>query len=51
MRILGLIFHFGRTKKTKRKTIKDFQNDLFILQGRDQFKKLLKLGQMPVAFL
>lgn len=40
----------GAQKKT-RKTIKEYQQEVFVQQSRDQIKKLLKLGQMPVTFL
>jgi len=51
MKFLASIFGLKKVKRFQRKTIKEYQNDLLLLQGRDQFKKLLKLGQMPVAFL
>ncbi|HEX8965312.1 MAG TPA: hypothetical protein VF820_02680 [Patescibacteria group bacterium] len=45
------LFSLGGKKKAARKSIKDYQQEILLKQGRDQFKKLLKLGQMPVAFL
>lgn len=47
-KIFGL---FIKSSRKTRKTIKDYQNELFIKQGQEQFKKLLKLGSMPITFL
>jgi len=49
--LLTSLFNLGNKKRVARKTIKDYQQELLLKQGRDQFKKLLKLGQMPVVFL
>jgi len=31
--------------------MKEYQEDVFKKQSREQFKKLLQLGSVPVAFL
>jgi hypothetical protein len=52
MVLLSKIFgFFTKSSKKTRKTIKDYQNELSIKQGQEQFKKLLKLGSMPITFL
>lgn len=51
MKIFELLLQLHRQKKNTRKTLNAYQNDLFVKQGREQFKKLLKLGRVPVVFL
>lgn len=39
-------------KKLKRKSIEDYQQELLVRQGREQFRMLLQKGLgVPVAFL
>ena len=46
--ILGLL----KTGKKARRTIADYQQELLVRQGREQFKRLLEKGiNVPVAFL
>jgi hypothetical protein len=49
MKLLLALFGKNKPRKTTRKSIKDYQQELLVKQGRTQIQKLLKLGQMPVA--
>ncbi len=51
MRIFKVIYHrLFDQKQVINKEIKDDQNELLRI-GREQFKKLTKLGKVPVVFL
>lgn len=40
------------TQKNKRKTIAEYEQEVLIRQGREQFKKLLEKGlRVPIALL
>lgn len=50
MRFLSGVF--SKNKKVKPKTKEDFQQEILIKLGREQFKKLLNRGlQLPIAVL
>jgi len=51
MNFFTTLFKLGAQKKAIRKTIKEYQEELFKKQSREQFKKLLQLGSVPVVFL
>jgi hypothetical protein len=46
------IFNLLKTGKKARKTIADYQQELLVKQGREQFKRLLEKGiNVPVVML
>jgi len=51
MKFLTILFSWKTHKKAIKKTMKEYQEDVFKKQSREQFKKLLQLGSVPVAFL
>jgi hypothetical protein len=42
---------FTYKKRPARKTIKDYQHEVLIRYGKEQFKKLLRLHSVPVVLL
>ena len=52
MTLLTVFFQlFSGKKKANRRTIKDYQREIFQKQGKEQFEKIMKLGRVPVTFL
>jgi len=51
MKLLERLLGIKKAQKSVRKSIKDYQQEILLRQGRDQIKQLLKLGQMPVALM
>ncbi len=50
--ILDMKFLTWFTKKTNRKTIADYKQELLVRQGRKQFERLMEKGlSVPVALL
>jgi hypothetical protein len=49
---MKLLSFFSRNKKSSRKTIADYKQELLLKQGKEQFTTLLKRGlTIPVALL
>ncbi|MBI2443342.1 MAG: hypothetical protein HYV40_05570 [Candidatus Levybacteria bacterium] len=50
--IAQLLRNHTAEKKTRRKTFADYQHELLLRQGREQFRKLVKQGlSIPVVYL
>jgi len=47
-----MTFGFRKQRKVSGKSISDYKMEMLVKQGRDQFKKLMKIGiNIPVALL
>jgi len=52
MKFLSILFDKKRHISTRVKSIEEYQQELLIKQGREQFRKLLEKGlQLPIAVL
>lgn len=51
MKLLATLFGIKQSSKRSRKTIKDYQQEVLLKQGKEQIKKLLDLGRIPVTLL
>ena len=50
MKLIKTILGIKKQPRIARKSIKEYQREILLKQGRDQVKRLLQLGQhMPVA--